>query len=214
LPLGIPAAISFRKYHMEHHRYQGHDVVDVDVPCEWEGWFFVSAPRKFLWCMLQPAFYALRPVFTNPKPMLQMEAANIAVQIAFDVAIFRTCGLKGLMYLVAGTLLGMGIHPTAYHFISEHCVFVEGYETYSYYGWLNAIMYNVGYHNEHHDFPNVPGSRLYKVKAAAPEFYDNLPYHTSWWKVYYEYLTRPDINPFARVKRAPTEATKKILKAE
>ena len=66
--------------------------------------------------------------------MLQMEAVNIAVQIAFDVAIFRTCGLKGLMYLVAGTLLGMGIHPTAYHFISEHCVFVEGYETYSYYG--------------------------------------------------------------------------------
>ena len=49
LPLGIPAAISFRKSHLEHHRYQGHDVVDVDVPCEWEGWFFVSAPRKFLW---------------------------------------------------------------------------------------------------------------------------------------------------------------------
>merc|ERR1711865_805508 len=70
-----------------------------------------------------------------------------------------------------------------------------GYETYSYYGWMGAIMYNVGYHNEHHDFPNIPGSRLYKVKAAAPEFYDNLPYHTSWWKVYYEYLTRPDINP-------------------
>ena len=39
---------------------------------------------------------------------------------------------------------------------------------------------------------------------GACKFYDNLPYHTSWWKVYYEYLTRPDINPYARVKRAPT----------
>ena len=206
LPLGIPAAISFRKYHLEHHRYQGHDVVDVDVPCDWEGWFFTSPARKFLWCCLQPAFYALRPLLTNPKPMLAWEAANIAVQLAFDAAVVSAFGIKGLAYLLLGTLLGMGVHPTAYHFISEHCVFVEGVETYSYYGYLNAIMYNVGYHNEHHDFPNVPGSRLYKVKELAPEFYDNIPHHTSWLKVYVDYLTRPDVNPYSRVKRAKVES--------
>mmetsp|Transcript_53930 Transcript_53930/g.122917 ORF Transcript_53930/g.122917 Transcript_53930/m.122917 type:complete len:340 (+) Transcript_53930:100-1119(+) len=209
LPLGIPAAISFRKYHLEHHRYQGHDVVDVDVPCEWEGWFFTSPPKKFLWCLLQPAFYALRPLFTNPKPMLAWEAANIVTQVAFDLCVWRWLGgVKALSYLVLGTLLGMGFHPTAYHFISEHCVFEEGYETYSYYGPLNAIMYNVGYHNEHHDFPSVPGSRLYLVKKAAPEFYDNIPYHTSWFKVYYDYLTRPEITPYSRVKRFPVPGNK------
>merc|ERR1712146_759756 len=137
--------------------------------------------------------------------MGKMEAFNIALQIAFDVAIYRWLGLKGLMYLVSGTLLGMGIHPTAYHFISEHCVFVEPYETYSYYGPLNAIMYNVGYHNEHHDFPNIPGSRLAQVKKMAPEFYDNLPHHTSAFQVYKDYIFRTDICPYARVKRCPVE---------
>ena len=58
-----------------------------------------------------------------------------------------------------------------------------------------------GYHNEHHDFPNIPGSRLYKVKEIAPEFYDNLPSHDSWFRVYWDYLFREDVNPFNRVKR-------------
>jgi sphingolipid delta-4 desaturase len=202
LPLGIPAAISFRKYHLEHHRYQGHDVVDVDIPCEWEGWFFKSPARKLLWCALQPAFYALRPLFTNPKPLTAWEAANVAAQLAFDGLLWAHWGPKAVAYCVAGTLLGMGLHPTAFHFISEHCVFEEGHETYSYYGPLNAIMYNVGYHNEHHDFPNVPGSRLAQVRAAAPEFYDALPHHTSWLKVYTDYVFRSDISPYSRVKRA------------
>lgn len=69
--------------------------------------------------------------------------------------------------MLAGSLMAMGLHPVAGHFISEHYMFHKGHETYSYYGSLNFITFNVGYHNEHHDFPFVPGSKLPQVNILS-----------------------------------------------
>lgn len=62
-------------------------------------------------------------------------------------------------------------------------------ETFSYYGILNYVSFNVGYHNEHHDFPAIPYTRLPEVKRLAPEFYDNIPYHKSWVMATWHFIT-------------------------
>lgn len=202
LCMGIPASASFRRYHLEHHRYQGEDIIDVDIPHPIEATFFASStPMKFIWCILQPVFYSLRPLFTNPKEPGKWELINIAAVVAFDSTIGYFFGVAGVCYLAFGTLLGMGIHPVAGHFISEHYVMNEGQETYSYYGPLNWLTYYVGYHNEHHDFPFVSGRNLHKVRQIAPEFYDTIPHYHSWIKVIWDYILDEMISPFSRVKR-------------
>jgi sphingolipid delta-4 desaturase len=152
LPLGIPASVSFRRYHVEHHNFQGEDGVDGDIPTLVEGSIFRSAPAKFLWILLQPAFYAIRPLVVLPKTPGAWEFVNIAAQVAFDALVFRLGGARGLAYLVLGTLLGMGAHPMAGHFVAEHYTFDKDpstlgggapQETFSYYGPLNWMSFNV-----------------------------------------------------------------------
>ncbi|XP_036173147.1 sphingolipid delta(4)-desaturase/C4-monooxygenase DES2 isoform X2 [Myotis myotis] len=166
LPVGVPYAASFKKYHVDHHRYLGGDGLDVDVPTRLEGWLFCTPARKLLWLVLQPLFYSLRPLCVNPKALTRMEVFNALVQLAADAAIFALWGLKPVVYLLASTLLGLGLHPISGHFVAEHYMFVKGHETYSYYGPLNWITFNVGYHMEHHDFPSIPGCNLPLVPAA------------------------------------------------
>ncbi|CEG39087.1 sphingolipid delta-desaturase des1-like [Plasmopara halstedii] len=101
LPIGVPSSISFRRYHLEHHRYQGEDGVDTDLPTEFEAKIFTNKFSKFVFVVFQLFFYAGRPLFVNPKS-------------------------PGLLYLLLGTLLGAGVHPVAGHFIAEHYEFILG----------------------------------------------------------------------------------------
>ena len=163
LPMGVPAFITFKKYHRDHHKYLGVDNYDPDLPTKFEAKLFSSSIGKIFYVALLPLTYSVRPLMTQPKSVDKLEVINAALQISFDVLILYFFGLKSLFYLIAGTLLGLGLHPISGHFIAEHYIFIKGFETYSYYGPLNMITFNVGYHNEHHDFPNIPCYRLPEV---------------------------------------------------
>ncbi|KAI9881432.1 MAG: hypothetical protein M1823_006654, partial [Watsoniomyces obsoletus] len=138
-------------------------------------------------------FYAIRPIFIYKVPFGPVHYGNIVAQVIVDVLIVQYWGWHAMTYLVLSSFLAGSLHPCAAHFISEHYVFARSTvmggkmpkdvpvpETFSYYGPLNILTYNVGYHNEHHDFPAVPWTRLPKLYSAAKEFYDPLPCHKSW----------------------------------
>lgn len=201
LPIGVPVVAAFREYHLMHHTHQGVDGIDTDVPTRWEASWVKGPFTKALWLAGQGLAYGLRPLFMMPLPMNRWLVINFVVQIGFDVLIYWAWGGKALAYLPISALLTMGLHPMAGHYLTEHYVIAPPQETYSYYGPLNALAFNVGYHNEHHDFPYIAGSRLPKLKKLAPEFYDDLVSHRSWTSMLWRYVTRSDIGTTSRVRR-------------
>lgn len=113
LPLGLPAAITFKKYHLDHHKYQGDELMDTDLPTKIEAQLFSTRIGKFFFVLLQPLFYALRPCIVLPKSIHFLEVINWIIQISFDVFVYYYFGGKSLAYLFLGTLLGLGLHPIA-----------------------------------------------------------------------------------------------------
>ena len=96
----------------------------------------------------------------------------------------------------------VGLHPLGARWIQEHYLtHNEEQETYSYYGSFNKIAFNVGFHNEHHDFPSVPWNKLPQIKKTAPGFYNSLISHNSWTKLFLRFLFDKEISLFSRIVR-------------
>jgi len=201
LPIAIPYSTAFKGYHLEHHKYQGVEGVDTDLPTKLEGILLSNVLGKVFFAIFQIIFYAVRPMMVKRQPFTKWHAMNWAIIFSFDALVVYFFGMGPIWYFLMSDFLAGSLHPCAAHFIAEHFVFVGETETYSYYGPLNMLTFNVGYHNEHHDFPNIAWTNLPKLKAMAPEFYDNLPYHKSWPLVIWKFITDPNISTFNRVKR-------------
>jgi sphingolipid delta-4 desaturase len=192
----------FKRYHIEHHKYLGEDGIDTDLPSRLELVCLRNVAGKAFFCTFQILFYALRPGFIRSQTLTWWHLFNFLLQLVFDLVVYFLMGPRAIAYFIMSSFLAGSLHPCAGHFIAEHYVW-DGLdqETYSYYGPLNYLTYNVGYHNEHHDFPSIPWTRLPKVRALAPEFYDTLPSHPSWSKVIFNFIFDDNVGLFARVKR-------------
>jgi len=215
LPIGIPYSASFRPYHLTHHKSLGVEGLDTDLPTALEAVFLDSILGKAFFCTFQILFYALRPMMVYKIPITRIHLFNIAAQVLFDFLLVKFAGGKALGYLIFSSFLAGSLHPCAGHFIAEHYVFEKQPETarspntqlapvpetFSYYGPLNMLTYNVGLHNEHHDFPAVPWTRLPALHDMAKEFYADLPKHTSWTWVIWQFIWDNEVGMSCRVKR-------------
>jgi len=152
--------------------------------------------------MLFPFFQVTRPPRLKEIRMLDAWILlNIAVQMSFNAAVYFILGPQALMYLLISFFFSVGLHPLGARWIQEHYLVHPTQETYSYYGPLNTVAFNVGYHNEHHDLPSIPWNHLPAVRQAAPELYDSLVFHTSWTKLLFRFLFDPKITLFSRQVR-------------
>ncbi|VDN17264.1 unnamed protein product [Gongylonema pulchrum] len=130
MPMLVPMSVSFKKYHQEHHRYMGEEILDTDIPTDFEARYFKHTFGKLIWVLLQPFFYACRPFLIYPKAVTDLEILNAIFQITVDCVVISFFGWKAVAYLLGGFFVGSGAHPLASHYISDHYVFKRGQETY------------------------------------------------------------------------------------
>lgn len=149
------------------------------------------------------------------QPLTALHYLNILTQVIVDYILVSTFGWKPFVYLIFSSFLAGSLHPCAGHFIAEHYILSSTTpaprkdstipfpdETFSYYGPLNVLCYNVGYHNEHHDFPYIPWTKLPHVREIAAEFYDGIPCHRSWSLVIWDFIvSESGRGLWGRVKR-------------
>ncbi|CUM63236.1 uncharacterized protein PRCAT00000807001 [Priceomyces carsonii] len=225
IPIGIPYSASFQPYHQLHHKFLGDEYLDTDLPTNFEAIVLSNSLGKLFFAIFQIFFYALRPMFITQIKFTYIHLLNVINQVIVDYLILTYWGKNSLLYFVMSSFLAGSLHPCAGHFIAEHYALNDNNkprsgdieekktgnieipppETYSYYGPLNYVTWNVGYHNEHHDFPYIAWTKLPKLRSIASEFYDPLPSVDSWCGVIWWFCLN-DINSlWNRVKRTGKE---------
>ena len=163
--VGFPFYSFFKTHHIDHHKWQGVEHVDVEYPTRLEVRLFNgNAIRRFFFLTLNPFLQHFRAWFVGPNKHWHYEdIINYASVIGFDV-MWGMLGMPWIStHLLLSCLVASGCSLIGLWAVGTHTLFFADEETISYYGWLNPLYLNFGYHMEHHDFPNIPGRYLPQV---------------------------------------------------
>lgn len=201
-PSLMPSAMAFWHYHLLHHYHFGVRGMDSDVPAMWEARAVKNrAWRKLLWLLLLPVSYGLlHPLNVRARlPLDRWFVLNLALCALAWAGVLSFIGWPGVLYLLLSTYFATGPHPAGAHILQEHLAFDGGNGMASYYGPINLVSVNLGYHLEHHDMPGVSGWRLPALRRAAPEFYGSHYRHKSrlvgLWKFVFDRRIALDSRP-------------------
>jgi sphingolipid delta-4 desaturase len=213
LPLLVPGHYSFKRYHLRHHTYQGEYENDADLAAVPEARLVgANLLTKATWLLVFPLVQGLRPLHLKPRQFLDGTILlNCATQATYITLVLLLAGpharLAALGYLALSMCFSIGLHPYGARWIQEHYTLTPEQETYSYYGPANRLAFNVGFHNEHHDFPSVPWNRLPAIRRIGDEHYARLAAYRSWSGLLVRFLCDRRFTLYARVVREPRDAS-------
>ncbi|KAG9088721.1 hypothetical protein FS749_001943 [Ceratobasidium sp. UAMH 11750] len=190
LPIGIPYAITFKRYHIEHHKHLGEYGIDTDLPSRLEMIYLQNvAGKAFFWSVLPSSLLPLHP--NAPfYPFARSKSSSMPSDQASSAPNVQPSGTPSTSSPSSNSMPPSTTFSAGAPWYTSSC----------------RASLLVGYHNEHHDFPLIPWIRLPALRALAPEFYDTLPGHPSWPMLTYRFIFDEDVGLYSCVKRQPKEA--------
>ncbi|XP_074592924.1 sphingolipid delta(4)-desaturase DES1-like [Brevipalpus obovatus] len=226
LPLIFPVIVFQKQHHFKHHRFTGKYGLDPEAPSDYEKAVFRTYLGKIAWIIIGPFFTAFNyppPESKNDEKLKNYAFCNALAQLIFSSLVAYYCGIRMILHLIVSFFMVMNLHPIAGERLSDHSFLFKtedseifrtkkneiheglpALSTFSYYGPLNMVAFNSGYHVEHHDFPSIPGSKLPLVRKIAPEFYNHLPHYTSRTRAILNFITEPSFGPWSLFTKADT----------
>jgi sphingolipid delta-4 desaturase len=150
-----PIAEIFRQHHGMHHYHLGHEDNDVDVPYDVEIKFVGnSSVRKFCWLFFNMVILPIRSLYKLEVKTSKFLVINWIACLGIATVVFFV-STNVFVYLALSLFFSQGLHPANARQLQRHlwdgsdakeCNTVgNDPQTFSYYGWINAISLNVGY---------------------------------------------------------------------